>query len=80
MATPAVTVAAMMNRGEVTIRRKGTDAVNALVPFFCFSFLKTRYARISDQRSSVEKEQKVICSFLSCKRKGTKECTTPKAP
>ena len=21
-----------------------------------------------------------FCSFLSCKRKGTKECTTPKAP
>jgi len=23
---------------------------------------------------------KRFCSFLSCKRKGTKECTTPKAP
>ena len=23
---------------------------------------------------------KGICSFFSCKRKGTKECTTPKGP
>ena len=65
MATPAVTVAAMMNRGEVTIRRKGTDAVNALVPFFCFSFLK--------------KEQKVM-SFSLAPRKELKETSTLTKP
>ena len=55
------------------------DLGYALVPFFCFSFLKTRYARISDQRSSVEKEQKVM-SFSLAPRKELKETSTLTKP
>ena len=32
------------------------------------------------KEASTPSKASFFCSFLSCKRKGTKECTTPKAP